>query len=208
VNSTVVTALQEFIMAEGKMTGDATVTCSGYAKKDRSTSWIKSKEEFKQQYFSIPNMSVNLDDIVVNNINTDSLPLEQKVKFNAALNRSGEYTYFTVNIFSGLEKNPFLAEQRISDVEFGYLQDYTIVGSFMIPKEYGIDAMPENISLTMPDKSIVFNRFMTVNENQLNVRMSVEFKNSFYPVTEYEDFREYYKKLFSALNDQVVLKKK
>jgi Domain of Unknown Function with PDB structure (DUF3857) len=204
----VFTAVKAEINAEGKMTGDATVNCSGYAKRDRGSSWTKNKEEFKTKFFSIPDMSVNLDSIVVNNINDESLPLEQKVKFNCMLNRSGEYTFFTVNIFSGIEKNPFIAEQRISDIDFGYLQDYTIVGSFIIPEGYAIDAMPENISLTMPDKSIVFSRFMTANENQLNVRMSLDFKNSFYSVEIYEEFREFYKKLFSTLNEQVVIKKK
>jgi hypothetical protein len=204
----VFTAVQATINAEGMMTGDATVNCSGYAKRDRGSSWTKNKEAFKDKFFSIPDMSVKLDDIVVNTNYTDSLPLEQKVKFSCTLNRSGEYTYFPVNIFSGLDKNPFLAEQRISDVEFGYLQNYTIAGSFIIPEGYAIDAMPENISLTMPDKSIVFSRVMTANENQLNVRMSVDFKNSFYTVDSYVDFREFYKKLFASLNEQVVIKKK
>ena len=204
----VFTAVKAEISADGKMTGDATVTCSGYAKRDRGSSWTKNKEEFKQKFFSIPDMTVNLDDIVVNTNYTDSLPLEQKVKFNCMLNRSGEYTYFTVNIFSGIDKNPFIAEQRISDIEYGYLQNYTLVGTFSIPEGYVIDAMPENISLTMPDKTIVFNRVMTANENQLNVRMLVDFKNSFYAVGDYVDFREFYKKLSSTLNEQVVIKKK
>lgn len=204
----VFTAVQGSINGEGKMTGDVTVTCSGYAKKNRSISWTKNKEEFKQQYFTVPDISVNLDDIAVNNITVDSLPLEQKVKFNANLSRSGEYTSFTVNIFSGLDKNPFIAEQRIADVDFGYLQEYTIVGSFMIPEGYSFDALPENILLTMPDKSIVFSRFIAISENKLNVRMSAEFKNSFYSVDNYADFREFYKKLFATLNEQVVLKKK
>lgn len=204
----VFTAVKADISADGKMTGDATVNCSGYAKRARGSSWTKDKEEFKTKFFSIPDMSVNLDSIAVININDESLPLEQKVKFSSTLNRSGEYTYFTANIFSGIEKNPFIAEQRVSDIEFGYLQDYTLVGSFSIPEGYAIDAVPENVSLTMPDKSIVFNRFMAANDGQLNVRITVEFKNSFYPVADYPDFREFYKKLSSALNEQVVIKKK
>jgi Domain of Unknown Function with PDB structure (DUF3857) len=204
----VFTAVKADINADGKMTGDATVNSSGYAKKDRSSLWTKNKEEFRQKFFSIPDMSANLDSIEVNNISDESLPLEQKAKFNCTLNRSGEYTYFTVNIFSGIEKNPFIAEQRVSDVDFGYLQDYTIVGSFGIPEGYAFDALPENVSMAMPDKSIVFTRFMAANENQLNVRMTVEFKNSFYAVADYQDFKEFYKKLFLALNEQVVIKKK
>ncbi|HEX2683154.1 MAG TPA: hypothetical protein VHL77_04445, partial [Ferruginibacter sp.] len=204
----VFTAVKAEISAEGRMTGDATVNCSGYAKKDRGSSWTKNKEEFKEKYFSIPDMSVKLDDIVVNTNYSDSIPLEQKVKFNCDLNRSGEYTYFHLNIFSGIGKNPFIADQRISDIDFGYLQNYTLAGSFSIPAGYSVDAMPENISLTMPDKSIVFNRVMTANDNEVNVRMSVDFKNSFYTVDSYVDFREFYKKLYASLNEQVVIKKK
>ena len=179
-----------------------------YAKKDRSSYWTKNKEEFKQKFFSIPDISMTLDDIQVNNVYTDSLPLEQKGKFKYMLSHSGEYIHFSVNIFSGIEKNPFIAEQRISDIDYGYLQHYIIAGSFNIPDGYAFDALPENISLMMPDESIVFNRFMVPNGNQLNVRMTVEFKNSFYPVKDYQDFKEFYKKLISTMNEHVVIKRK
>ncbi|MGB4843346.1 MAG: hypothetical protein WBP16_02710, partial [Ferruginibacter sp.] len=155
-----------------------------------------------------PNLSMNLENLEVNNIYADSLPLEQKVKFNCVQNQSGGYYHFTTNLFSGLDKNPFIAEQRISDIEYGYLQDFILVGVFSIPDGYVFEAVPENISLTIEDKSIVFSRFMTLSENQLNVRMSVEFRNSYYPVDRYSNFREFYKKLFEALNEQVIIKKK
>lgn len=202
------TAVQAVINAEGKISGEATVIASGYAKKGRCSSWQKSKEEFKEKYFSVPDMTMTLDEIVVNNIEIDSLPLEQKVKFNAMLNRSGEYTYFTVNYFSGIEKNPFIAEQRISDIDYGYLQDYTLSGNFTIPEGFTFDAIPANISLTLPGKSIVCSRVFSANENQLNVRITLEFRNSFYSAGDYSNFREFYKKLISTLNEPIVLRKK
>ncbi len=204
----VFTAISTEIDVNGKMLGEATVNCSGYAKKERSKSWLKDKEEFKKAYFSEPGISLNVEDIVVNNIYVDSLPLEQKIKFSSSSNVSGDYAFFKINVFSGLNNNPFIAEQRISDIDYGYLQDYVIAGSYKIPDGYIYDSLPENISLQMPDKSIVFTRVVAVTENRLNVRMSVEFKNSFYPVDNYADFREFYKKLFSTLNEQVVIKKK
>ena len=142
----VFTAIKAEVDQEGKITGEATVNCSGYAKKDRSSYWTKNKEEFKQKFFSIPDISMTLDDIQVNNVYTDSLPLEQKGKFKYMLSHSGEYIHFSVNIFSGIEKNPFIAEQRISDIDYGYLQHYIIAGSFNIPDGYAFDALPENIS--------------------------------------------------------------
>lgn len=201
-------AVKADISADGKMTGDVTINCSGYAKNDRATTWIKSKEEFKEKYFQIPDVSMNLEDISVNNVYADSVPLEQKAKFTCALNNSGPYAYFTANICTGFHKNQFIADQRVSDIDFGYLQDYIMVGSFSIPEGYTFDALPGNVSLTMPDNSIVFTRVMVANENQLNVRMTIEFKNSFYAATDYPDFREFHKKMFAALNEQIVMKKK
>jgi len=202
------TAIQCQVDASGKMMGEATVNCAGYAKKDRCKSWLKDREEFKKTYFSEPEMFLNIEDIIINNITVDSLPLEQKVKFSSTLNRSGDYLFFKLNMFSGLDKNPFISDQRISDIDYGYLKDYIIVGSYSIPDGYVCDTLPENISLQMPDKSIVFTRNINASGNQLNVRLSVKFENSFYPVADYPDFKEFNKKMYAILNEQVVIKKK
>jgi hypothetical protein len=42
----------------------------------------------------------------------------------------------------------------------------------------------------------------------LNVRITVEFKSSFYPAANYPEFKEFYKKLLAKLNEQIVIKKK
>ena len=204
----VMTALHGVIDEAGVMKGDGLVNCSGYAKKERCKDWIADKEKFKQEYFSANNAAVKIEDLAVNNIEVDSLPLEQKVKFTTTLNSSGNYRYFTINLFSDLEKNPFIADERLTDVDFGYLQEYMIFGNYTIPEGYIFDELPENISLVMPDNSIVFNRFLKAEDNLLNVRITVDFKNSFYPAAGYPEFKEYYKKLIAKLNEQIVIKKK
>jgi hypothetical protein len=62
---------------------------------------------------------------------------------------------------------------------FGFLQDYTIFGNYTIPEDYVFDALPENVSMIMPDTSIVFTRLLQADENLLNVKMSLEFKRAF-----------------------------
>ncbi|MGC4103661.1 DUF3857 domain-containing protein [Ferruginibacter sp.] len=204
----VMTAVHGEIDANGIMKGDCLVNCNDYARKQRCDSWLKNKDAFKEEYFTQPGVALKIDELSVNNVEADSLPLEQKVKFSAALNSSGEYKYFALNLFSDLDKNPFVADERISDVDFGFLQDYTIFGNYTIPQDYTYDVLPENISMIMPDTSIIFTRTLQADENLLNVRMSVEFKHTFYPAAYYPEFREFYKKLFAKLNEQVVIKKK
>ncbi|MGG9962527.1 DUF3857 and transglutaminase domain-containing protein [Ferruginibacter sp. SUN106] len=204
----VMAAIHGEIDDAGVMKGDGLVNCNGYARKQRCEAWLKNKEQFKDEYFTKPYTALKIDDLAVNNADADSLPLEQKVKFTSVLNSSGNYKYFTVNLFSDLDKNPFLADERMADIDFGFQQDYTVFGNYSIPQDYVFDGLPENISMIMPDTSIIFTRSMQADDNLLNVKISVEFKRSFYTAANYPEFKEFYKKLFAKLNEQIVIKKK
>ena len=204
----ITSAVQGEIDSNGIMRGTALVNSYEYAKKSRASSWIRDKQKFREEYFTKPGSNILIEDLGVNNAEIDSLPLEQKAQFTYTLDRSGDYRYFTVNLFSGLEKNPFISDERLSDIDFGYTQEYMIFGSYSVPQGYSFETLPENISMVMPDNSIVFNRSLQAEDNLLNVRITVSFKRSFYPVMSYPAFAAFYKKLFSKLNEQIVIKKK
>jgi hypothetical protein len=202
----VTTAINGEIDTAGVMKGNCLVNCFDYARAQRCESWLKNKTAFKENYFTKAN--VQIQDLSVNNIDADSLPLEQKVKFNSVLNSSGKYRYFNINLFSNLDENPFVASERIADIDFSVQQEYTIFGNYTLPENYTFDELPENIYMIMPDTSIVFTRSIQAEENLLNVKMVLEFKRSFYFAADYADFKEFYKKLFAKLNEQVVIRKK
>ena len=204
----VMAAVQGEIDEAGLMKGNGLVNCSDYARAQRVKEWNEDKQKFKDKYFIKPYPGLQIEEITINNADADSLPLEQKVKFSSQLNSSGEYRYFSVNLFSDLEKNLFVADTRVADVDFGVQQEYIIFGNYTIPPGYVFDGVPENIAMTTPNKDIVFNRVTNVEENLLNVRITVEFKNTFYTADSYPGFREFYKKLMDKLNEQVVIKKK
>ncbi|MBK8611071.1 MAG: DUF3857 domain-containing protein [Chitinophagaceae bacterium] len=204
----VMAATQGIIDAQGNMAGNSYVNCYEYARIKRCEELAKSKEKFKDDYFLNPYASLKIDDISINNVESDSLPLEQKIKFNVPLRGTGDYLYFSINLFSDLEKNPFVAKDRLSDVDFGVNQEYLLFGNYTIPAEFSFDGVPENMTMVTSDGTVSFNRNIQVEDNLLNVRISVEFKKTFYPVGSYDEFAEFYKKLIDKLNEQVVIKKK
>lgn len=204
----VMSAVQGEIDAAGTMKGTGLVNCYDYARVQRCESWIANKEKFKTDFFIEPYPALKIEEITVNNLDADSIPLEQKVKFTAALNSSGDYRYFSVNLFSDLETNPFIATTRVSDIDFGTTQEYILFGNYTIPIDYVFDGVPENITMTTTDNGIVMSRSVQVESNLLNVRINVEFKKSFYPADAYSEFAAFYKKMLDKLNEQVVIKKK
>ena len=200
--------LQAKINEDGKLTGEASIVSYDYARLSKIATARKGKKEFTEKYFSSNNPGITIDSISLENIEKDSLPLLQKVHFNEQLSASGAYQYFSVNLFTGLEKNPFVADQRISDVFFGILQNHSIIGNIMMPDGYDLDELPKNIKMIMPDTSIIVTRTSRAVDGMLQFRISLEFKKPFYSAEEYEGFKEFYKKLFDLLNEQFVIKKK
>jgi hypothetical protein len=200
-------ALRGEINKEGIMTGDCLVNSIDYAKFERSALWKKDQEKFKAMYFAGSD-KIKAEELVVNNADADSLPLEQKLKFTQTLSSSGAYKYFTTNFFTTLDRNPFTDEERVTDIDFGYQKEFDIFGNFTLPDGYSFDELPKDITMVTPDKGISFSRTMLAEDNLLNVKINVAFNRNFYPADEYPDFKEFYKKMMEKLNEQIVIKKK
>jgi len=192
----------------GNMAGEATITSADYARLNRLPVAKEGKDKFIEKYITAGNVGMKVDEVTFENLNSDSLPLIQKIKFNQLLNSSGDYKYFSVNILSGLETNPFVADNRSSDVFFGYCQNYVLVGSFMLPDGYEVEALPKNIRMIMPDTSISISRMSQVSGNTLMTRVILDFKKPVYPANQYPEMHEFYKALFDMLNEQFVIRKK
>jgi Domain of Unknown Function with PDB structure (DUF3857) len=192
----------------GKMTGQASINSFDYARLGPAALVKKGKDKFMEQLSKEAGAGITIEEVNFENAESDSLPLIQKVKFNQTLSSSGEYSYFSANLFTGLEKNPFIADERFSDVFFGINQSYIIVANFVIPEGASFEELPKNMKMIMPDTSITISRVSQVNGNRLSVRIQLDFKQPLYPASQYAEFQEFYKRLFELLNEQFVIRKK
>ncbi|HUZ57586.1 MAG TPA: DUF3857 domain-containing protein [Hanamia sp.] len=195
------------ITPQNTMTGNATVYSYDYAKNPMVKRWVEDKSSFNDYYSKAYN-GLKIDNMEVSGQNDDSKPLTQKFEFSMPVNSSGDYEYFTINLFQGLDKNPFIANQRYTDIEFNYKQSFSITGTIFIPDNYQFDALPKNIKMIMPDTSIILTRLLQANSNSVEYRITLDFGKSYYQAKDYPLLQEFYKKLFSILNEQIVIKKK
>jgi hypothetical protein len=203
-----VVLLNAEIKPDGKMSGSADISSFSY-NKIRYTKKFKTDGEKKyNDYLREDNNNLKISELTFENMDIDTLPLRQKLSFNLDLTGSDDnYIYFNSNLFTGLKTNPFLAENRFTDIDFGYRDNYAITGIFKIPAGYKIDAMPKSISMAIPDGTVVFKRLVAEQEGSIMVRFSIDHKKSMYFKENYPEFREFCKKMYDMLNEQIVLKK-
>jgi len=161
-----------------------------------------------KEYLSDKDNSLKVSSFKCENLDIDTLPLTQKIDFKMDLAESdGDYIYFSGNLFSGLKSNPFLSENRLTDIDLNYKGIYQISGTYKIPAGFKTEVLPKNTSMVMPDQSISFKRVAIEQDGLISLRYTVDFKKTILFKEDYEAIREFYKKLHEMLNEKVVLKK-
>lgn len=189
----------------GNLKGVAKLVANGYERCRLLPEGKKSVAKLKNSFDDLK--GVRVDSVTTENAEVDSLPLTENIYFQSTGSSTGGYKYFSVNLFTGLEKNPFLAEERATDIFYSANQKYEINGLVFIPEGYTMEELPKSMRMIMPDTSISFTRQSVYSSGILNIRYLLEFRKPFFAKEEYPEFREFYKKLFSLLNEQFVYRK-
>lgn len=194
----------------GMVSGNINVSSRDYARIDKMEKYKADKDKFKDHYFPSEGLSLNISKVDIKNLENDSLPLEQQFEFKSLLHSSGDYLYLPLNLFPGLKTNPFLSENRFSDINFGYKKNMSVTASITLPAGYTVDDLPKSIKMITPDNDILFQRQISYDaaSRTVSCMMHLEFKNSLYTVDQYPVLKEVYKRLFDYFKEPILLKKK
>lgn len=192
-----------------KIKGQAFVSSLDYARIRRLERYYSDNTKYVDENFK-RRPSISIDSFEVINQDIDSLALQHKFSFSTPLEGTGDYKFIPLNLFSGFERNPFISEKRFSDINFGFKRTVTVNTFVTIPDGYMPDVLPKSVQLINPDKSVVFVRetFNDSATSRIISRIKMDFKKSHYTAGEYDEIKEFYKKMFDLLNEQIVLKKK
>lgn len=200
--------LKANILADGKMEGTAEINNFSYHKLNTVEKYKKDGEDKYKTFLKDNDNNLTISSLKFENMDVDSLPLSQTIDFKLALTGSdGDYIYFNPNMFLSMRSNPFLSENRASDIDFGYQNLYSINGNYKIPAGYKTEGLPKNITLMMPDQSISFRRLIGEEDGLIQVSYMISYKKSIFFKENYAELHEFYKKMYEMLNEQIVLKK-
>src|SRR5258706_5493328 len=83
------------ISETGQMKGQTSISSYDYARLSRASEARKGKEKFIEKYISDVNPGTTIADVTFENLDPDSLPLVQNIKYTKQLTSSGDYTYFS-----------------------------------------------------------------------------------------------------------------
>lgn len=196
------------VTADGNLEGEGLMQSSDYARISRLKSYKKDSAHYVSEHFK--KAANKIENFKMMNLEMDSLSLQHNFNFATSLVNSGDYRFIPMTLFSGFESNPFVSNKRFSDINFGFKRFISSTTYIQIPPDFTVDVLPKSTRLTNPDNTVDFVREIVMDQasRKLLIRIKMNFKKSFYSVEEYDTIKEFYKKMFELLNEQVVLKTK
>jgi hypothetical protein len=196
------------VKPNGHVEGNANISAFSYDRINAVERYKRDGEKKYIEHLSSETNGLKISSLALENLEVDSLPLVQNIKFDLALSESdGDYIYLNPDILFPLKTNPFVSENRMTNVDFAYRKTYAIIGVYKLPEGYKIEAMPKNGGIIMPDESIVFKRSAIEQDGTVLIRYTIEYKDPIYRKENYSDFHGFNKKLYEMLNEQIILKK-
>lgn len=202
------TIIKATVDENGGIHGEANIQSSEYSRLNRLRAWHRDKEKFRENYFTTYQTGMTMDSLVMKNLDNDSMALEQAFHFTIPPAESGAYKLVNLNLFTGMKSNPFLADFRYSNIDYGCLQNHTVIQNIELPANLAIESQPKSIRMIMPDTSILFTRRITAENNKLFIQLSIQTKRSVFTADEYGYVRDFYKKMSEIMNEQLVLRRK
>jgi len=203
-------SLELKLAGNGLLNGEVTVSSYDYARILKLEEYKTDKNIFLNKYFKIDGGVISPADLQLSNMDNESLPLKQHAKFSTNLNTTEDFSFLPLNIFTGFEVNPFLSEQRFSNINFGYGRTISLNIFLQLTSNYMIDDLPKSIMITNPERDITFARQITYSkvDNSISCTMLFDFKKSLYEADMYPVLKEMYQNIFKYLAEPLVLKKK
>jgi hypothetical protein len=196
------------ITPEGTMTGTAQLNSFSYNRLKALELYKGHGEKEYLENLCDGDNSIKVASVKMDNLDIDSLPLIQNIKFNKDLVGSDAgYIYVNPNFFTNLHSNPFLSETRSSDISFGYLNTFQLSGIYKVPAGYKVDALPKSTTISLPNSTIIFKRIVGEQDGAVAINYIISRKSQLFFKEDYAMFHEFYKQMHEMLNEQIVLKK-
>jgi hypothetical protein len=192
---------------EGSMTIEAAVKNYDYSKIDKKENYTSDSKNYKKAFFA-PYRLNSIDSFSVSGAEADSLPMEHGIKMSCSLNKTGDYYLLNYNLFTGLNKNPFITERRFSDINFGCKYSYNINGTFNLPENLLPETLPKSIRLVTPDKTMTITRQVQQIDSIIQVGVKIDIYKTEFKADEYPVVQGFYKQMIDLLNEPIVLKVK
>jgi hypothetical protein len=196
---------------EGVLSGDVNLTYSGYdAHELRKALKDMGMDKFVQRLTKELVSEGKLESHKFENtdlLSDASLKGTCKITTTAFVNKTDDKMYINPMLSFAEKENPFKAEERKYEVDFGTAHDKFLQMTLSLPEGYKVEEAPKSARLQMPEGSAKFEYLVDVKENKISINTKLTFKRTSFYTDEYPLLKQFYAQMLAKMGEQIVLSK-
>ena len=191
----------------GELSGELSISSNGYfAVNDREKISNKSKNSFIEDFEST-HSNIEVEEFSYENLGKKNEPLKQLFKINFEELLTNNVLRINPFLITQYKKNPFKLEYREYPVDYGFARSDSYILSLVIPQTYIITKLPENKSVSLPNKGGRFILSFKQQQNTLTVYSKVTINKKKYSSNEYYYLKEFYNQIIKAQDGFIEIEK-
>jgi len=191
----------------GNFKGTVLKAYSGYAALNQRK---EIKANTKETYLN--GIEEKRDGLIINaykNKNIDAIdnPLKETIEITIESELKSKIIILNPFLDSKITTNPFKLNERSYPIDFGHPKAFQFMLKLVIPKEYTIKSLPENIAFKLPNNGgkYIFN--VTQKGNQINLISRFSILRAYFIPQEYPYLKEFFNQIIKTQNSLITLEK-
>ena len=196
---------------EGVLSGDVNFTYIGYeAFQHRQTIKDVGIDKFAQSVVKELITDGKLESHKFENTETLSdAPMKGTVKLttSAYVNKTDDKIYITPFLCFGEKENPFKAEERQFEIDYGAPRDEYYQLNLTLPDGYKVEELPKAERMQLPDATMKFEYLVENKDNKISINTKFIIKRSTFSPEEYGTLKQLYAQMLAKMGEQIVLTK-
>ena len=196
---------------EGVLSGDINFTYIGYdAFQNRQTIKEIGIDKFAQSMVKELIADGKLESHKFENTETLSdAPMKGSVKLttSAYVNKTDDKIYITPFLCFGEKENPFKAEERQFEIDYGTPRDQYYQITLTLPDGYKVEEAPKAERLQLPEGTMKFEYLLDIKDNKISINTKFIIKRSTFSPEEYSTLKQLYAQMLAKMGEQIVLTK-
>ena len=195
------------ITGDNDLQGNISINNKGYYAINKRQEIINITQEEYVNEFESDHPYIEINDYKIDNIN--KLDKNLMESYDITIENDNQ-SKIIINPFliSKLTRNPFKLNKRDYPVDFGYFRSNTYLLSIVLPKNYIIKNLPENKTISLPNKGGQFILNLKKTNNTINLYSKISINKKVYSSDEYHYLKEFYNQIIKAQDTFIEIEKK
>lgn len=195
------------IINDSSMLTQTYVNSFGYAKADKVQRLREdSLKKFINFYFIAPYKPQQFKHFIAANEFIDSLPLVQEFDFVIPLKKESNLYEINLNWFVPNDSIYTITATQ-PNADFGYNQNYSLMGKFAFPEQYEVYLLPTNVHFSAFGGDFEFKRELHKSSNSISLKYNFIFKRAKFEGEDATELANILQKIKSLMQQNIILRK-